>query len=307
MFVELKLRGTERMRVWTVSAALLLVLAGGLGAGQQAVEPACSMCKEWNVPQEPFRIYGNTYYVGPHGLSSILITSKQGDVLIDGALRESATQIAANIKALGFRVEDVKLIVNSHVHHDHAGGIAELQRLSGARVVASEWSARVLKAGGVDKSDPQYGDIRGIDPVAKVSTLRDGETLRVGPIAITAHSTPGHTPGGTSWTWESCEGGKCEHMVYFDSATAVSAPGFKFTDNQVYPNAIADFAKSFAFLDTVPCDILLTPHPEATDLWGRMDAHRKGTVPDPLIDPGGCRRFADAGREKLKARIASEK
>jgi metallo-beta-lactamase class B len=125
---------------------------------------SCSRCAEWNTPQRPFRIFGNTYFVGPSELSSILITSSKGHVLIDGALPESAEQIASNIRTLGFRVEDLKLILNTHVHFDHAGGIAELQRMSGARVVASDWSAAVLSGSGVAKDDPQYGTI---PPIAR--------------------------------------------------------------------------------------------------------------------------------------------
>jgi metallo-beta-lactamase class B len=290
------------VRAFVTMGVILGLMAGGLRA--QTPEPACSMCAQWNVPQQPFRIYGNTYYVGTHGLSSILIVSDRGMVLIDGALRESAPLIAANIKTLGFRVQDVKLILNSHVHHDHAGGIAELQRLTGARVVASGPSAAVLKSGGVAKDDPQYGDIRGIDPVANVSTVADGETLHVGNMALTAHLTPGHTPGGTTWTWDSCEGGKCEHMVYVDSVTAVSADGYKFTQ---HPELVSSFERSLAFLDSVPCDVLLTPHPEASDLLARAEAHRTGTGPDALVDPKACQRFAAHAREKLKARLESEK
>jgi metallo-beta-lactamase class B len=166
----------------------------------QTKNSTCTQCAEWNKPQVPFRIFGNSFYVGTHGLSSILITSSAGDVLVDGDLPESAKQIAENVRSLGFRIEDVKIILNSHVHFDHAGGIAELQRLSGARVLASKWSAEVMKKGGVGRADPQYGALTPIAPIRNVHTLRDGETVRIGDIAITSHLTPGHTPGGTSWT-----------------------------------------------------------------------------------------------------------
>ncbi len=149
------------------------------------------------MPQQAFRIYGNTYYVGTHGLSSVLITSGTGHVLIDGALPESAPLIAANIRSLGFRIEDVKLILNSHAHFDHAGGIAELQRLSGARVAASQWTADVMRKGEVPRDDPQFGALRPIARVARVETLKDNETLNAGAVSVTAHLTPGHTPGGT--------------------------------------------------------------------------------------------------------------
>jgi metallo-beta-lactamase class B len=181
--------------------ALASLFLSVLLLGQKA-SYSCKHCAEWNAPQAPFRISGNTYYVGPHGLSSILITSEAGHVLIDGALPESARQIAENIHVLGFRIEDVKLILNSHIHFDHAGGIAELQRRSGAQVLASAWSAAVMTKTGLARDDPQYGLIPPIPLVANVRTFSNGETIHVGPIAVAAHSTPGHTPGGTSWTWK---------------------------------------------------------------------------------------------------------
>ena len=168
---------------------LLLVICLGLTSAQKTTVP-CANCAEWNQPQAPFRVFGNTYYVGTHGLSSLLITSDAGDVLIDGDLQESAQQILSNVRSLGFNAADVKLILNSHVHFDHAGGIAELQRLTGARVVASSWSASVLRKGAVAQDDPQYGIIRPISPVHHVDELRDEETFRLGNIEITAHLTP---------------------------------------------------------------------------------------------------------------------
>ena len=282
---------------------VVFLLLSAFGAVAQAQTPPCAHCAEWNAPQKPFRIYGNTYYVGPHGLSSILITSKAGHVLIDAALPESASQIAAHIRELGFRVEDLKLILNTHVHFDHAGGIAELQRLSGARVVASEWSARVLTKLGVAPDDPQYGVIRPTPLVKNVHTLCDGEAFHVGDISITAHLTPGHTPGGTSWTWQSCEGSRCLNMVYLDSLNAVSADGYKFTK---IPGAIQGFEKSFAFLRAAPCDVLLTPHPDASSFWDRVDGHNKGLTPDPIIDARACRALADGAETQLRDRIQRE-
>jgi len=288
-------------------AAFLLALAA-LAAGQSgAPASSCDNCPEWNKPQQPFRIYGDTYYVGPRGLSSILITSKSGHVLIDGALPESVPQIVANIRSLGFRIEDVKLIVNSHVHFDHGGGIAELRRLSGARVAASPWSAEVLTKSGVGKGDPQFGGILPVALVPRADTLRDGQTLRVGGIKLTAHFTPGHTPGGTSWTWKSCEGGRCLNLVYSDSMTPVSADGFRFSDSREYPNAVRDFEKSFAFLRSATCDILLTSHPDASGLWQRLEGRQKGVRPDPVVSPNACKELAARAEGQLRSRLESEK
>jgi metallo-beta-lactamase class B len=236
-------------------------------------------------------------------LSSILITSDAGHVLIDGGLAESAGQIAANIRQLGFRLEDVKLIVNSHVHFDHAGGIAELQRLSGAQVVASKWSAEVMTKAGIGRDDPQYGAIPPIALIKRVEVLSDGQAFNIGPIMITAHLTLGHTPGGTSWTWQSCEAAKCENFVFADSFTPISADGFKFSRD---PTAVQNFQKSFSFLRSVTCDILLTTHPDVSSFWERLDARAKGTKPDAMVDAGACRNLADRAEEALRKRIAFE-
>ena len=285
-----------------------LVVFQASAAGQTAAPASsCDSCPEWNKPQQPFRVYGNTYYVGPHGLTSILITSKAGHVLLDGALPESVPQVVANIRSLGFRVEDVKLIVNSHVHFDHGGGIAELQRLSGAQVAASPWSAEVLTKSGVGKGDPQFGSIPPVALVPRAETLRDGQTLRVGDIKLTAHFTPGHTPGGTSWTWKTCEGGRCLSLVYSDSMTPVSSDGFRFSDSREYPTAVRDFEKSFAFLRSTPCDILLTSHPDASGLWQRLEGRQKGVRPDPVVSPNACKELAGRASEQLRRRLESEK
>jgi Zn-dependent hydrolases, including glyoxylases len=180
---------------------------------------------EWNARRKPFRIYGNTWYVGPYGLSSILVDTGQGLALFDGDLPESAPVIEANIRALGFHVRDVKWILNSHAHSDHAGGIAALQRDSGAQVLASADGAHEMALGGADREDPQYGDSPDYPPVRHVRVVRDGEIVRLGGMAITAHYTPGHTQGSTSWTWTSCAGGRCLHMAYADSLAAIGAPG----------------------------------------------------------------------------------
>jgi metallo-beta-lactamase class B len=280
------------------------MFSSSLAPGQNAA--SCANCVEWNKAEPPFRIFGNTYYVGTHGLSSVLITSPAGHVLIDGDLPQSAALIADSIRSLGFRLEDVKLIVNSHVHFDHAGGIAELQRRSGARVVASQWSADVLRKGGVGKGDPQYGTLPPIAAVKNVSVFLDGESLQVGEITITPHLTPGHTPGGTSWTWKSCKDAACYDMVYADSLNPISAPGFRFTKSRQYPQAIEDFEKSFAFFEATPCDVLITAHPEVSGLWDRLSQTEKGVKPDPLVDSGACRKLAEDGREKLRQRLASE-
>ena len=261
----------------------------------------------WTQPQEPFRIFGNTYFVGTRGLSAVLIASPTGAVLIDGAVRESAANIASNITAVGVRLRDVRLIVNSHVHSDHAGGISELQRRTGATVAALPWSAQVLRDGRKDRRDPQYEtSTPPAERVARVRTVHDGQVLHAGDVTITGHQTAGHTPGGTTWTWRSCEADRCLDFVYADSLTSVSADGFRFSDSRTYPEAIDDFRSGFAFLRTVSCDILLTPHPEASGFWDRI-ARRDSGQRDALIDRAQCARYADAGDAQLRRRLDAER
>jgi metallo-beta-lactamase class B len=285
-------------------ALLALFLPVSFAGAQRARE--CPSCAEWNAPHRPFRLHGDTYFVGTHGLSAILITSPAGHVLIDAALPESAPLIRANIEALGFRMRDVKLIVNSHAHFDHAGGMAELQRASAAQVLASAWSARVMAQGKSVSGDPQYGIVLDYPAVGGVKTFAFGDTLRVGSIAIIPHATPGHTPGGTSWSWRSCEAARCLDFVYADSQTPVSADGFLFTKSAAYPNALADFERGQTTLERLSCDVLITPHPSASSLWERV-AQSGETPAKAFVDRDACKRYAATARRALAQRVAQER
>jgi metallo-beta-lactamase class B len=284
---------------------LLLLSALFAGAAGAAAPPAAN--PDWTAPQAPFKIYGNTYYVGSKGLTSLLITSEFGHVLLDGGLPENARQIAANIQALGFKLNEVKAILNSHAHRDHAGGIAELQRLTGAPVYVRRPSEAVLRTGKLVANDPQFGT-KGADfpPAQTVWIVSDEQWLGVGSNRLQAFATAGHTPGGTTWTWEACEGTKCLHLVYADSLSPVSAKPFKFTASKAYPEALADFEQAFQRLEALPCDVLITPHPEASGFFERI-AQRDAGKPETLKAEGGCKAYAQAARAKLAERVASEK
>lgn len=277
--------------------------SGAAPADERAIE--CSSCAAWNAPHAPMRVFGNTYYVGTAGLGAVLVASPAGHVLIDGALPQSAARIRVNIEALGFRVEDVKLILNSHAHFDHAGGIAALQRASGAAVAASAWSAATLARGGSGPDDPQYGVLPPFPAVRVDRLVSDGETVRAGPLALTAHSTPGHTPGGTTWTWRSCDGDARLDLVYADSQTPVSAAGFRYSDRRTYPSAVEDFRRGAALLERLHCDVLITPHPAASRFWERMEARERGD-PEGLVDGGACRAYAATARRQLESRLREE-
>jgi metallo-beta-lactamase class B len=286
---------------------ILLVL---LGQGTLRPDPPkeCDACPGWNAPREPFRIFGQTYFVGVADLSSLLIASDKGLILIDGGLPQSAPLIDANIRTLGFKSENIRLIVNSHPHFDHAGGIAALQRLSGATVAASPAGARALEQGLPTPDDPQYRlgpAFMSFPPVKNVKLVTDGEVLRVGDLAITVHFTPGHTPGGTSWSWRSCEGDRCLNFVYADSLTPVAAPDFRYTANG--GGAVDTFRRSIAKIGELPCDVVISAHPGFTDMDGKLKQRAARTGTDPFVDPGGCRAYAAEASKRLDARVAEER
>ena len=291
-----------------VAAAFALIVALVQTPAFKSDPPhKCDNCDEWNKPREPFKVFGNTYFVGTDGLSAILIVGDAGLILLDGGLEQSAAVIDANIRKLGFKTQDITLIVNSHGHYDHAGGIAALQRASGAMVAASPSGADALRRGENTTDDPQYGfgkAFNGFPPVKNVKVIKDSETLSVGNLSITANFTPGHTPGSTSWTWKSCEGKECLNIVYADSISAISADGFRFTDS---PERVNAFRRSISRLGELPCDIVISTHPSATKLDEKIKkrAAEKGG-PDPFVDHG-CKALAATAMKGLEARIAQEK
>lgn len=281
-------------------AAFASFPAWSTSAAQSAI---CQKDSGWNDPTRPAHIYGNTWYVGTCGISAILVTSEQGHILLDGATEKAAPMIEANIKALGFKVKDIRFIIISHEHFDHIGGIATLLRDSGAIVVAREPAASTLERGENESGDPQFGILQPFPAVANVRRIANGETLALGELALIAHATPGHTSGSTSWTWSSCESGTCQHMVYADSLTAVSSEQYLFSDEASHPGTLAAFRGSFETVANLPCDILMTPHPGASQLFERLGPG----APSPLVDPSACKRYADSARSRLDARLEKEK
>ena len=257
---------------------------------------------DWYAPQEPFALFGNTYYVGTGGLSSVLITSTAGHILIDGAGPEAPPAIAGHIRQLGFKLEDIKFILNSHEHFDHAGGIAALQKMTGATVLASRAAEPVLRTGRTSPADPQYTNLT--TPLAAVANTRavaDGEVVKLGPLAVTARYTPGHTAGGTSWTWRATEGDRTASMVYADSLNAITDGKFRYTGTPL----LAAMKTSIATVAALDCDILVSAHPEGSDLWQRKERQaREGNA--AFIDRDACRRYAAKGQQRLDQTLAAE-
>ena len=257
----------------------------------------CAGKDGWSDSAPPVRIYGNTYNVGTCGIVVLLVTSPEGHVMIDGATAEAVPGIAANIARLGYRMRDVKWLLNSHEHIDHAGGLAALKRLSGAQLAARAPAVRSLATGKTDPADPQAGLIDDFEPVIVDRVIRNGDVLRVGTLEITSHATPGHTDGGTSWSWLSCAGNPCRRIVFADSISTPSRNGYRFTD---HPERVAPYRTTFARIAALDCDILVTPHPAASNLIERL----AGKVAP--VDRGACAAYAARGRDGLAKRLASE-
>jgi metallo-beta-lactamase class B len=292
--------------VTSLVVSVLLLLAVLQAPPFKADPPhTCDDCAAWNKPREPFRVYGNTYYVGTDGLTALLVTGDTGHVLLDAGLSQSAPLIDANVRKLGFKTEDIKLILVSHGHFDHAGGVASIKRHTGAAVAASESTAQALRRGENTPDDPQFGfgkAFNGFPPVSNVQVLTDQMVIGVDKLAIVAYLIPGHTPGSTAYSWQSCENGKCLNMVYADSLTSPSAPGFK------YGKRLESFRRSIEKVAALPCDIVLSPHPSFTQVDQKLKrrAELNGRGPDPFIDANGCRAYAADGLKRLEARIAEE-
>ena len=258
---------------------------------------ACEGKGGWADAAPPARIFGNTYFVGTCGITALLVASEAGHVLLDAGPKEAAPLVAANIRALGFKLEDVKWIVTSHEHHDHVGGVAELKRLTGAQVAAVPLAKVALEQGKVEWRDPQAASAEPFPAVAVERVIRDGEHLVLGPLDLTAHATTGHTTNSTSWSWRSCDGAQCRNMVYADSVTAVSSGDYKFSEHPVMVDA---FARSLGKIAGLPCDLLLTPHPGASGLFERLAGRQ------PLVDPDACLNYAEAAQAALEKRIRDE-
>lgn len=244
----------------------------------------------WNKPVEPFRIVGNINYVGAAGVSAFLITTPAGAILVDGGLPETAPQIAANIAALGWRITDVKVLLNSHAHFDHSGGLAELKRLSGAAVVASAGDAPMLRAG--HQRSP---------PVAVDRTVSDGDTVELGGTTLTANVTPGHTRGCTTWSTTTVEAGKPYRVVFYCSTSVVD----RLVDNREYPQIVTDYEQSFRKLRAMKADVFLAPHPVFFSLQDKRSRMRPDAT-NPFVDPGELGRFVDDSERQFRRQLAKE-
>ena len=248
----------------------------------------------WLQPMAPLQIADHTWQIGTENLTALLVQTAEGAVLLDGGMPQMAGHLLDNMKARGVAPQDLRLILLSHAHADHAGPVAELKRRSGAHVVANAESAVLLARGGSD--DLHFGDGITYPPANADRIVMDGEVVEVGGIEFTAHFMPGHTPGSTAWTWTDTREGKPVRIAYADS---LSAPGYQLKGNPRYPRLVEDYKRSFATVRALPCDVLLTPHPGAST-WDYAAGARAGAK--ALT----CKAYADAAEQKFDAQLAKE-
>lgn len=260
----------------------------------------------------PFRIAGNLYYVGREDVSVFLVTSPEGHVLIDAGYKESPPLIAASIRRLGFDIKDVKAILSSEAHIEHAAGLAELQSMSGATIYASDSTAKGIESGGHvpgAKFLPQRvfveAGLAGYEAAQVGHRVKDGDTVRVGPLKFTAHITSGHTIGCTTWTFTVRDSTRTLNVV--DACGLSVTDGMRFTPPENYPGVRADFERSFATLRSLPVDIWITGHTQA---WGRFRKYResqKAARPaDAFIDREGYAAYVDSAEARVRRKIAEQ-
>jgi len=258
---------------------------------------------DWTEPFPPFRIAGNLYYVGSKGLANYLITTPQGNILINSDLEANVAMIQASIEKLGFHLKDTKILLISHAHWDHDAGSAKIKEMTGASYMVMDGDVPVVESGG--KTDFQYGNNREfLYPPAKVDrVLHDGDEVRLGGTVLVAHLTPGHTKGCTTWTMRVAEGGKTYDVVIIGSPNI--NPGYKLVHNRDYPQIAADYERMWGVLKSLPCDIFLGAHGGYFGLEEKYALLKDRA--NPFIDPGGYKKFVREKEQNFRTELAKQK
>jgi metallo-beta-lactamase class B len=282
-----------------LAAVTLCAIAMGACADQAGIPYEM---RAWNRPFDPYRVIGNIHYVGTKEIAQYLITTPEGHILLDSGFEASMPRLATNVRALGFRFEDVKLLLTSHAHIDHVQGHALVRRLTGAAVVASAPDAPVIASGG--KGEAVYDGIYAWTPCPVDRVVADGERVTLGGTTLIARITPGHTRGATTWTMDVTEAGRTLSVVFFPSANV--NPGVRLVGNPRYPEIAADFRRSFALWRSLPCDVPLGSHGYFYDMQAKRRRLSRAGAPNPFIDPEGYRRLIAEAAERFEAQLAEE-
>src|SRR5690606_36736490 len=250
----------------------------------------------WRQPIAPFQIAEHTWYIGTEGLSALLVKTPDGAVLIDGGVQQAADMLLQHMAALGVAPGDLKLILHSHAHGDHAGPLAAIRRATGATLVSNAESAVLLARGGSD--DIHFGDEIVFPPTQVDRLLQDGETVELGGIVFTTHFTPAHTPGSMSWTWtDTTDAGKPMRIAYVDS---LSTPGYQLIDNPRFPHIVEAYRNGFEAVRALPCDLLIAPHPDSV---GWTPAATDAPHPKPM----SCVEYADSYELAFDKELAKQR
>jgi len=271
---------------------ILLTLSSGL----------FSQTPDWTEPFPPHKVAGNVYYVGSRGLSSYLITTPQGHILINSSLEQSVPLIQASVEKLGFRFSDVKILLISHAHWDHCAGSAKIKQITHAKYMVMDADAKEIEAGG--KGDFQYDSPENYYPPTKVDRiLHDGDTVKLGGTTLVAHLTPGHSKGCTTWTLKVDEGGKNLDVVIVGSPNVNT--GYKLVNNTKYPQIATDFERTFRVLKALPCDIFLGAHGVYYGLEEKFPRIKPG-APNPFIDPEGYKSYVAERERAFRAELKKQ-
>ena len=255
---------------------------------------------KWNQPVKPFRIAGNVYYVGTNYLASYLITTPQGDILINPDYAESVPLIEKSVAELGRKFTDIKIILISHAHDDHAAGCALAKKLSGARLMVMAQDVPEIETGGAN----DFAYHSRWQPAKVDRILHDGDRITLGGTTLVARLTPGHTKGCTTWTGDIRDNGKILHMVIVGSASFTES--YRFIDNPKYPEITQDYEKTFRILHSLPCDLFLGAHGSYFDLDEKRRQMRPG-APNPFIDPAGYQAFVQQAEQQFENELARQR
>jgi metallo-beta-lactamase class B len=261
--------------------------------------------RSMNRPFPPFRIIGDIYYVGASDTAAYLIATPEGHILINSGFEATVPMIRDSVRTLGFRFEDIKVLLASHAHIDHAGGHATIKKQTGARIAMSEPDAALLARGGRGDFLPASDDVVGYEPAQADRIIHEGDTVTLGGATLTAHLTPGHTKGCTTWTMKVEDGGKRRDVVFHGGTTIL--PGVRLVDNPDYPGMVEDYEQTFRVLKSLPCDVFLAPHAFQFGLADKARQLSAGATPNPFVDPEGYRTFVLRGEEAFHLLLERER
>jgi metallo-beta-lactamase class B len=276
------------------AAALAAALAGSAAVAQE---------EHPNAPFPPFKIGEGLYYVGASDYAAYLIATRDGLIVIDGGDAVVGKQVVQNIRTLGFDPAKVKILLNSHEHFDHAGGLAEIRRAApGAKFYASAGDGAIVAAGG--RGDPFLkGERYYYEPVKPDVTLKDGDKVRLGGWTLTAHITGGHTPGCTTWTFPVTVAGKVRQAL--DHCSSSVLPGYKLGRVETYPGQTADYERSFATWKSLPCEVFIASHGQFFDMKAKKAKLDAGQA-DAFVDPAGCKAFYARSEAAFRAELKKQ-